>query len=284
MRASSGRWPAPAKINLFLHVVGRRSDGYHLLQTQFQFLEYGDQLEFRLTRDGRVSRVSDLAGVPPELDLVVRAARLLQPHARAGAGVAIRVDKLLPAGGGLGGGSSDAATTLVALNELWSVGHTCAELAELGLSLGADVPVFVHGHAAWAEGVGEQLTPLEAPEGPVLVVHPGCLVSTSEVFSHPELTRDTPAIRIHDLSSAPLGNDCASVTQSLYPEVGEVLEWLGQFGEPRMSGTGACVYAFFDSFSQAERVARQVPERWTWFVTRRRNTSPLLDRLAGIKG
>jgi len=273
-------WPAPAKINLFLHVVGRRSDGYHLLQTHFQFLDYGDRIEFDLTQDGLVIRVTDLAGVPAEQDLVVRAARLLQPYASAGAGVAIRVDKLLPAGGGLGGGSSDAATTLVALNELWSAGRTTPELAELGLALGADVPVFVHGHAAWAQGVGEQLTPLEAAEGPVLVVHPGCHVSTAEVFSHPELTRDTPAIKIHDLSSSRMANDCEPITRRLYPEVGRVLDWLGQYAQARMSGTGACVYAPFDSNSAAERVAGQMPEPWAWFIAQRRNTSPLLDKLA----
>lgn len=278
----AGHWPAPAKINLFLHILGRRADGYHLLQTHFQFLDYGDQLEFKLTRDGRVSRINDLAGVPAEQDLVMRAARSLQPFAPEGAGVAIRVDKRLPMGGGLGGGSSDAATTLVALNELWSTGRTRAELAKLGLALGADVPIFVHGHAAWAQGVGEQLTPLKACEGPVLVIHPGCLVSTAEVFSHPQLTRDTPAIRIHDLSTSAVFNDCEPVTRSLYPEVGEVLDWLGQFAESRMSGTGACVYAFFDSISQAQRIAGQVPDPWTWFVARRRNTSPLLDSLAGI--
>ncbi|TDJ64891.1 MAG: 4-(cytidine 5'-diphospho)-2-C-methyl-D-erythritol kinase [Proteobacteria bacterium] len=276
----SGRWPAPAKINLFLHVVGRRNDGYHLLQTHFQFLDYGDELEFILTEDGQVSRVNDLPGVPPEQDLVVRAARLLQAHAKPPAGVAIRVDKRLPVGGGLGGGSSDAATTLVALNELWELGRSPAELADLGLVLGADVPVFVHGHAAWAEGVGERLTPLEAPEGPVLVILPGCSVSTAAVFSHPELTRDTPAIKIHDLSSSPLVNDCEAITRRLYPEVARALDWLGQFAPARMSGTGACVYAIFDSNSQAERAAQQIPDAWAWFVAQRRNISPLMDKAA----
>lgn len=276
----SGRWPAPAKINLFLHVVGRRNDGYHLLQTHFQFLDYGDELEFILTEDGQVSRVNDLPGVPPEQDLVVRAAHLLQAHAKPPAGVAIRVDKRLPVGGGLGGGSSDAATTLVALNELWELGRSPAELADLGLVLGADVPVFVHGHAAWAEGVGERLTPLEAPEGPVLVILPGCSVSTAAVFSHPELTRDTPAIKIHDLSSSPLVNDCEAITRRLYPEVARALDWLGQFAPARMSGTGACVYAIFDSNSQAERAAQQIPDAWAWFVAQRRNISPLMDKAA----
>jgi 4-diphosphocytidyl-2-C-methyl-D-erythritol kinase len=275
-------WPAPAKINLFLHITGQRSDGYHLLQTHFQFLDFGDQLGFDITANGQVTRINDLAGVPADQDLVVRAARMLQPYASPGAGVAINVDKLLPAGGGLGGGSSDAATTLVALNELWSIGLAQAELAKLGLALGADVPVFVHGHAAWAEGVGEQLTPLEASEGPVLVISPGGQVSTAEVFSHPELTRDSPAIKIHDLASAKLTNDCEQVTRRLHPVVGNALDWLGQFADARMSGTGACVFAAFESISKAHLVAEQMPDPWAWFIAERRNTSPLIDKLAAI--
>ncbi len=277
------RWPAPAKVNLFLHVVGRRSDGYHLLQTHFQFLDYCDHLDFRITDDNKVTRANDLVGIPAEQDLVVRAARLLKPYAKEHAGVSITVDKLLPAGGGLGGGSSDAATTLVALNELWQTGRTQAELASIGLQLGADVPVFVHGHAAWAEGVGEHLIPLDAPEGPVLVVYADALVSTAEVFSHSELTRDTPAIKIHDLASAKLTNDCEGVTRRLHPDVGRVLDWLGQHADARMSGTGACVFAAFDSISQAHSVVERMPERWTWFVAERRNTSPLIDKLRKIK-
>ena len=280
---SATRWPAPAKINLFLHVIGRRSDGYHSLQTHFQFLDYCDHLDFDITHDNNITRANDLVGIPAEQDLVVRAARLLQPYAKKNAGVSITVDKLLPAGGGLGGGSSDAATTLVALNELWETGRTQTELATLGLELGADVPVFVHGHAAWAEGVGEHLIPLEAPEGPVLVVHAGGHVSTAEVFSHPELTRDTPAIKIHDLASAKLANDCEGVTRRLHPEVGRVLDWLGQHTDARMSGTGACVFATFDSISEAHAVAAGMPEPWMWFVAERRNTSPLIDKLAKIR-
>jgi 4-diphosphocytidyl-2-C-methyl-D-erythritol kinase len=281
---STIRWPAPAKINLFLHIVGRRSDGYHLLQTHFQFLDHGDSLDFKTTRDGCVTRANDLFGIPAEQDLVVRAARLLQPYADPDAGVSITVDKLLPAGGGLGGGSSDAATTLVALNELWPAGRTPAELAEIGLELGADVPVFVHGHAAWAEGVGEKLVPLEAPEGPVLVVHAGGLVSTAEVFSHPELTRDTPAIKIHDLASSKLANNCEGITRRLHPEVGRVLDWLRQHADARMSGTGACVFAAFEDISQAHLVAEKLPESWAWFVAQRRNTSPLIDKLRQLRG
>jgi 4-diphosphocytidyl-2-C-methyl-D-erythritol kinase len=276
---STKYWPAPAKINLFLHVTGRRDDGYHLLQTHFQFLDYGDQLTFDITDDAKIRRRNEFPGVPEDQDLVVRAARLLQAHAAPTAGVTINVDKLLPAGGGLGGGSSDAATTLVALNELWATGKTQVELAQLGLGLGADVPVFVYGHAAWAEGVGEELTPLDAPEGTILVVHPGCSVATAEVFSDPQLTRDTPTIKIHDLASSMVGNDCEAVTRRLYPEVGRALDWLGQFSAARMSGTGACIYAMFDTVEKAERVAVDAPEKWACFVAQRRNTSPLIDTL-----
>lgn len=275
-------WPAPAKINLFLHVTGRRSDGYHLLQTHFQFLDYCDQLQFRLNDEGEISRVNDLPGVPAEDDLVIRAARILAPFAPPGSGVAIKVEKLIPAGGGLGGGSSDAATTLVALNELWKIGKSHAELASLGLKLGADVPVFVHGHAAWAEGVGEELTPLESSEGTVLVVHPGCSVPTAEIFAHPQLTRDTPTIKIHDLESSIVSNDCEAVTRKLFPEVAHALDWLGQFGDTRMSGTGACVYGLFDSISRAERAAATMPKQWAWFVAQRRNISPLMETLTAI--
>ncbi len=282
MTAYPRYWPAPAKINLFLHVTARRDDGYHNLQTHFQFLDYCDQLEFNINEDAEITRLNDLPGVPVDDDLVVRAARLLAPYAPSGSGVAIKVEKLIPAGGGLGGGSSDAATTLVALNELWKVHMSRSELATLGLSLGADVPVFVHGHSAWAEGVGEKLTPLEAAEGTALIVHPGCSVATAEIFTHPQLTRDTPAIKIHDLASSVVGNDCEAVTCKLYPEVERALEWLRQFGDARMSGTGACVYALFESISHADRVALEMPEQWAWFVAQRRNVSPLMETLVAV--
>lgn len=277
---ASRKWPAPAKLNLFLHVTGRREDGYHLLQTHFQFLDYCDQLSFTLSTDGVIRRTSDMPGVPAEDDLVVRAARLLQSRTAVTAGVDIEVDKLLPAGGGLGGGSSDAATTLVALNLLWNTGLEEPELARLGLELGADVPIFIHGHAAFAEGVGERLTPLEGPLGPVLVVHPGCAVATAAVFTDPGLTRNTPAIKIHELASAPLSNDCEGVTRRLYPEVGEVLDWMGQYCPARMTGTGACVFGTFESYAQAERAVAEMPRPWHWFIAERRNESPLLTRLA----
>jgi 4-diphosphocytidyl-2-C-methyl-D-erythritol kinase len=273
-------WPAPAKINLFLHVTGRRPDGYHELQTLFQFVDRCDELSFALRADGAVRRVSTLAGVAPEDDLVVRAAMLLKRATGATAGADIHVVKRLPLGGGLGGGSSDAATVLVALNELWGTGLPPAALAALGLELGADVPVFVRGEAAWAEGVGEVLTPCPGPETAVLVITPPCHVETGRVFAAADLTRDTPRIKMPAFSLSGTGNDCERVTRRLYPEVGEALDWLNRRRPARMSGTGASVYALFDDIGQAEELARQVPQRWPHFCARRRNRSPLLDCVA----
>ncbi len=272
-------WPAPAKINLFLHVTGRRADGYHLLQTLFQFVDHGDALHIEVRDDGDIRRVSELAGVAAEQDLVVRAARKLQDLSGTRLGADIHVDKRLPMGGGLGGGSSDAATVLVALNEMWATAVPRAELARLGLSLGADVPVFVYGQAAWAEGVGEILSPCPLDEGPVLVITPDCNVETRGVFSAVELTRDTPPITMPAFSLARTRNDCEPVTRRLYPEVGRALDWLSGFAPARMSGTGASIYAFFETNSAADVVARQVPPAWRHFRARRVNRSPLLDRL-----
>ena len=277
---SDAPWPAPAKINLFLHICGRRPDGYHLLQTHFQFLDHGDDLHLSVREDGDIRRVSDLPGVPAEADLVVRAARALQAATRCPLGADIAVDKRLPMGGGLGGGSSNAATVLVALDRLWGTALGVDALAALGLQLGADVPVFVRGQAAWAEGVGEHLTPLDAEEPWCLVIHPACEVPTAAVFKHPELTRDTPAMTIPGLPSALMHNDCEPVTRRLFPAVGAALDWLNGHAPARMSGTGACIFASFTTRDAALAVGRQVPAPWTWFAARRRNRSPLLDRLA----
>jgi 4-diphosphocytidyl-2-C-methyl-D-erythritol kinase len=273
-------WPAPAKINLFLHVVGRRPDGYHLLQTHFQFLDYGDDIALTVREDGALQRLNELPGVPAAQDLVIRAAAVLKAAAGCPLGADIAVTKRLPLGGGLGGGSSNAATVLVALNRLWGTGLDVAGLAALGLALGADVPVFVRGQAAWAEGVGEHLTPLPAEEGWCLVIHPGCAVPTAAVFKDPELTRDTPALTIAALPPALTHNDCEPVTRRLFPVVGAALDWLGGHAQARMSGTGACLFAAFATRDAALAVGRQVPAGWTWFVARRCNRSPLLDRLA----
>lgn len=275
-RPDDFRWPAPAKINLMLHIVGRRSDGYHLLETHFQFIEWRDWLRFKAMPHGEITREIDIPGVSVEHDLTIRAAKLLQSAANVDKGACIGLEKSIPMGAGLGGGSSDAATVLVALNEIWQAGQSIDELAEIGLELGADVPVFVRGEAAFATGVGEHLTPLRAPEGPILVIFPSAHVDTGRVFSHSQLTRDTPSIRIHDLVDAPTRNNCEPVTRLLYPEVDKALTWLGGYAVPKMSGTGASIFALFDTLEDAESVAREVPERWTAKVTTRINHSPLL--------
>ena len=273
-------WPAPAKINLFLHVTGRKPDGYHLLQTVFQFLDYCDQLQFTLRDDEEISRIGNYSGIPPEQDLVVRAASALRQSVdKKLPGVAIQVNKSLPMGGGLGGGSSNAATTLVALNTLWGLHLTENELADIGLALGADVPVFVRGRAAWAEGVGEQLTPVQPPENWYLVIRPDCHVSTAEVFNAPDLTRNTPAITIRDFLAGAGTNDCEAVVRKCYPEVATALDWLGQRADARMTGTGACIFAAFAAETGAQAVLGQLPAGWQGFVARGKNRSPLLDRL-----
>jgi len=271
-------WPAPGKLNLFLHVVGRRPDGYHRLQTAFQFIDLCDECRFWVRPSGVIERVSDLPGVPADDDLCVRAARTLAARAKAAPGVAIEVTKRLPMQGGVGGGSSDAATVLVALNELWGLGLPDEELAGLGLSLGADVPVFVHGRAAWAEGVGEKLTPLELPEPLYVLVRPDATVSTAEVFKAPELTRDSPAITIPGFLLTGGRNDCEPVVRRRFPAVAEALDWLDQFAPARLTGTGSCVYAAMPDEGQARAVLASLPRRWTGYVVRGLNRSPLAAR------
>ncbi len=273
-------WPAPAKLNLMLRIVGRRPDGYHLLQTVFQFLDRGDWLWFDLRDDGLIERASEVPGVPAAADLTVRAAQLLQQTTGVRRGATIRIAKRLPLGGGLGGGSSDAATTLVALNHLWRTGLTLAELAELGLTLGADVPVFVHGQAAWAEGVGERLTPVDLAEPWFVVLVPACQVATGAVFNDPDLTRNSPPITITDFAAGPGGNDCEAVVYRRYPEVAAAARWLKQYGQARLTGTGACVFAAFPDGPSAERVLVRLPAGWTGFMARGCNRSPLHEYLA----
>jgi 4-diphosphocytidyl-2-C-methyl-D-erythritol kinase len=267
-------WPAPAKLNLFLHITGRRADGYHELQTVFQLLDWGDELNFSLRDDGRIVRLQPLQGIADDEDLCVRAARLLQAESGCRLGAGIELVKRLPLGGGLGGGSSDAATTLVALNVLWDTQLTADELAELGRRLGADVPVFVHGRSAWAEGVGERLTPLALVPSWYLVVVPDCHVATAEIFNASELTRDSKPITIPDFLAGRTRNDCEPVVTGRYPEVAEALGLLR--GAGRMSGTGACVFAAFEDASKARQA---LPAGWRGFVARGVDRSPLLDRL-----
>jgi len=272
-------WPAPAKLNLMLRVVGRRPDGYHLLQTVFQFLDRCDWLWFDLRDDGAIAREGEVSGVPADADLTVRAARLLREITHTRWGATVRIAKRLPMGGGLGGGSSDAATTLVALNHYWRTGLTLAELAGLGLRLGADVPVFVRGRAAWAEGIGEQLTPVDLDEPWFVVLTPSCHVATGAVFGDPELTRDSPLITRVDFLMGAGGNDCAAVVYRRHPEVAAAAAWLARHGQGRLTGTGACVFAAFPDPDSAGRVLDQLPPSWTGFVARGRNRSPLHERL-----
>lgn len=276
--AAERPWPAPAKLNLMLRVLGRRPDGYHCLQTVFQFIDRQDLLYFEPRDDGRIRRLSALPGVPLGSDLVVRAARLLQERTGCRLGADIRVDKRLPMGGGLGGGSSDAATTLVALDRIWGTGLAQSDLMALGLSLGADVPVFVRGVAAWGEGVGEELTPMDLPRPWYLVVVPRCAVSTGAVFSDEQLTRNSPAIRITDFLAGDDRNDCLSVVRRRYPPVAEALDWLAAFGRSRLTGTGACVFAAFASADEVHEARSVAMPRFDAFVARGINLSPLLDR------
>lgn len=277
---SAARWPAPAKLNLFLHVTGRRPDGYHELQTVFQLLDLCDWLDFEPRQDGEIRLLRGTPGVRAEDDLVVRAARLLQRETGCTRGVQISLEKAIPLQGGLGGGSSDAATTLVALNQIWGTGLGDRALAALGLRLGADVPVFVHGRSAWAEGVGEQLVPIELPDAWFALIRPAAAVATAEVFQAPELTRNSPRITIRGFLQAGGRNDCEAVVAARYPEVGRALAWLGQRGDARLTGTGACVFASFGSRDQASAALAGLPQDWLGFVVRGLATSPLLARVA----
>jgi 4-diphosphocytidyl-2-C-methyl-D-erythritol kinase len=273
-------WPAPAKLNLFLHITGRRPDGYHLLQTVFQFLDHADELDFQLRTDHHINLISNYDYIAPDQDLIVRAARKLQALSGRQHGADITIRKQLPFGGGLGGGSSDAATTLVALNQLWGLYYSTRQLADIGLQLGADVPVFVHGRSAWAEGVGERLTPIELPEPWFLVANPGITVSTAEIFNAPDLTRTTPAITIRDfLTGADVRNDCEMVVRKAHPDVANMLNWMAKKAPTRMSGTGACGYSAYATRAEAVAVLAELPPPWRGFVARGRNQSPLLERL-----
>ncbi|MDE1941633.1 MAG: 4-(cytidine 5'-diphospho)-2-C-methyl-D-erythritol kinase [Betaproteobacteria bacterium] len=271
--------PAPAKLNLFLHVTGRRSDGYHTLQTLFTFLDYGDALDFSILPDGQVRRLGDDPGFPEQDDLCIKAARLLKEQSGVAAGAGIRLTKRIPVGGGLGGGSSDAATTLVALNHLWGIGWERSRLAALGLRLGADVPVFVEGRAAFAEGVGERLTPCRVPESWYLVACPAVAISTREIFAAPELTRDSIPVKMCDFSAGFGHNDLQPVVVQRYPQVASLLQWLGQWGDARMTGSGSCCFVPFAEGAEAREALGRLPPEYTGFVARGMNQHPLRDWL-----
>lgn len=273
----SHAYPAPAKLNLFLHVVGRRADGYHLLQSVFRLIDRADTVHLELSDDGQVVRVGDLPGVAEDDDLTVRAARLLQAHAPEGVGVRIRLEKILPMGGGLGGGSSDAATVLLALNRLWQVNLSRDELQQLALQLGADVPMFVYGQTAFAEGVGEILSPVNVPPAWYVVLMPPVQVPTASIFAVPELTRNTPALKIARFSAGMGRNDLQPVVISRYPEVARSIEWLARFGTAQMTGSGACVFAAFETEEAAWDVLRQLPETMQGFVAQGLDRHPLFE-------
>jgi 4-diphosphocytidyl-2-C-methyl-D-erythritol kinase len=279
MNVALSHWPAPAKLNLFLHVTGRRADGYHELQTLFQLIELCDTITIALREDGRIERPVGPAGVAPEADLTLRAALALQQLTGTRLGADLRVHKRIPQGGGLGGGSSDAATTLLALNELWDCRLSLDELAHLAVPLGADVPVFIRGSSAWAEGIGERLAKLELPPAWYVVIYPGIGVSTREVFQSPELTRNSPLITIRAFFESGGRNDCEAVVRARAPEVAEALDWLAREGSARLTGTGSCVFTARASAADAERLAARVPERWMSFVARGLDTSPVHEQL-----
>ena len=273
-------YPAPAKLNLFLHVVGRREDGYHLLQTVFTLIDRCDRIRLAVREDGRVARVNVVPGVPPDEDLAVRAALLLQEASGSSLGADIELDKVIPMGGGLGGGSSDAATVLMALDRLWGTGFGPEALAEIAAPLGADVPFFLYGRPAWAEGVGDQLTPLEIEPRWYLVLAPPVGVPTREIFTAPELTRNTEPLKIEDFSARPQSsrfvNDLERVVTARYPVVEAHLEWLrSRAPAARMTGSGACVFAEFDRREDAEAVAGQLPGSMQGFVAQGLREHPL---------
>ena len=268
-------WPSPAKINLFLHITGQRKDGYHLLQTAVQFLEYGDTLQFDITDQPDICLLTPIDGVSNDDNLIIRAAKKLQAIADVHQGVQISIDKQLPMGGGLGGGSSNAATTLVALNQLWKCHLPQEVLAKIGLELGADVPVFIAGHASWAEGVGEKLTAISPPEPWYVVIVPDCHVSTAKIFSSPELTRDCEPITISRFLSGQGRNIFEDVVKKSYPSVAAAYDWLAQYAEPKMTGTGACLFAAFENQQQAQQLLAKLPADWQGFVAKGCNQSPL---------
>ncbi|MGB1309645.1 MAG: 4-(cytidine 5'-diphospho)-2-C-methyl-D-erythritol kinase [Leucothrix sp.] len=274
--------PAPAKLNLFLHITGVREDGYHDLQTVFQLLDYADDVFLKRRMDGQIYRTCGLEDVNPADDLVVKAAKALKAHTGTAWGVDVGVTKRLPVGGGIGGGSSDAASTLMGLNKLWQCGLTQAELLTLARSLGADVPVFVNGKNAWAEGIGDQLTEIYLPEKWYLVIHPNVHISTAKLFSSDELTRDNPILRIRDFPDTDTSNTFEAVARKQYPEVDLALQWLGSYSKAKMTGTGSCVFAAFDSFEVANKVLVQVPENWSSFITKSVAQSPMLDEVSKI--
>ena len=277
---TAATWSSPAKLNLMLHIVGRRADGYHQLQTVFQLIDLCDRLEIGVREDGVITRPAGPPGVPESEDLTVRAARALKTATGTPLGADISVRKRIPLGGGLGGGSSNAATTLVALNQMWQTGLTSEQIAAIGGKLGADLPVFVAGRSAWGEGIGEELTPVTlGADSWFLVIFPGLAVPTASVFQAPELTRNSPPTTMRGFLETGGRNDCETVVRARFPAVGEALDWLGRHAPARLTGTGSCVFAKFARAVDAERVAARVPDVWRAWVARGLDESPLLEEL-----
>ena len=276
----STRWPSPAKLNLFLYINGRTENGYHELQTLFQFVDHGDELTIQANDSGEITISPEIEGVPLKDNLIWKAATALQRFANCSYGAHIDLHKILPMGGGIGGGSSNAATALVALNYLWQTNLSDDELAEIGLALGADVPVFVRGFAAFAEGVGEKLSPAHPDEKWYLVVRPNVSIATADIFGHPDLTRNTPKRDLETLLNTPSVNDCEKIVRMLYPEVDKQLSWLLQYAPSRLTGTGSCVFAEFSSKTEAETILAQLSDKVSAFVAQGRNVSPLKETLA----
>lgn len=273
------KWPAPAKVNLMLRITGQREDGYHLLQTVFQMTDLCDWITFYQVDDESISLQNSLVGVPDDTNLMIRAAQLLRRETGAKQGVRIAIEKNLPMGGGLGGGSSDAATTLLVLNQLWKLGLSVEKLMQLGLQLGADVPVFIYGYAAWAEGVGEKLKKITIPEKWMVIIKPDCHVDTKEIFSIKDLTRDSKSITMADFLTGQHRNDCLDVVCKLHQPVEDAMVDLAVFSEARLTGTGACVFAEFNSKELASKAYESLKSRWTVFLTRGMNESVLVSRL-----
>ncbi|MEW6981943.1 4-(cytidine 5'-diphospho)-2-C-methyl-D-erythritol kinase [Colwelliaceae bacterium 6471] len=279
-------FPSPAKLNLFLHIIGQRPDGYHLLETVFQFLDFGDTIQIKVTPSPSINLLTPIEGVEDEDNLIVRAARLLQQTTGCRLGADISVEKILPMGGGLGGGSSNAATVLLALNTLWQLKLSTNELAKLGLSLGADVPIFIHGFAAFAQGVGEQLTPVTPKEYWYLVSKPNCSISTASVFQSADLPRNTPAIAFNEIEIEidKCHNDCQTMVIKHYPEVAKLLAWLVEYAPSQMTGTGACIFSRFDSEKEASHIQSQLPVDITSFVAKGLNQSPVMSAIKAASG
>lgn len=281
MISTQTHWPSPAKLNLFLYITGRRDNGYHELQTLFQFIDFGDELSITAhQRSNQITISPQIPGVATEDNLIWKAATALQQYSHTAFGADIELKKVLPMGGGIGGGSSNAATVLVALNYLWQLNLSDNQLAEIGLKLGADVPVFVRGFSAFAEGVGEQLHPANPEEKWYLVVKPQVSIATVDIFTHPNLTRNTPKRELATLLEQEYVNDCEKIVRMLYPEVDKQLSWLLQYAPSRLTGTGSCVFAEFSSKNEAESVLAKLPDTASAFIAKGRNLSPLKEALA----